>query len=205
MSNPLNFKFGGSKRLVEEVTAQRLNAMLDEIRRSRPLPGAGISLRQESNGVRIDNIARSEGGSPVRIAPHPFQILASLDEGGGATVRVRPGTINSVLPNNLIVDGRLATFEVSDALNYVVLTAASNGQQIVSASVAMSPSAPEPQVPAPFGLPTTASFVLGLTKGAAVFQTVNNSIFVAGRQQYIISKTAASPGELPYTIYYAWA
>jgi hypothetical protein len=200
----LDFSFQGNRPLRREITSERLNEILRELRRVRPVAGNGINIDETGGGCRISLVDDARSVEGTSGALHPFQILASPKEGGGATLRVRPGTINSVLPNNLIVDGRLAAFEVSDALNYVVLTAASNGQQIVSASVAMSPSAPEPQVPTPFGLPTTASFVLGLTKGAAVFQTVNNSILVAGRQQYIIGKTTSAPGELPYTIYYAW-
>jgi hypothetical protein len=200
MSNPLNFKFGGAKRLVEEVTAQRLNAMLDEIRRSRPLPGAGISLRQESNGVRIDNIARSEGGSPVRITPHPFQILASPKEGGGATLRVRPGTINGVLPTNWSAEQTVGT-----SLSYIILSVTATNNAINSCSLAVSGTAPaaEPE-PVKWGLPTSFAVIIGLVQGIKVWQVVYNNLSFSSSKRITTDRANPQIGQLPYDNFYTW-
>ena len=94
---PLNFQFEGGRKLVRELNADRLNRILDEIRRAKPLPGRGITTTQEANGVRVDAL-NAGGGSGSSASAHPFRVFVREKE-GSTVVGVEPKSyIYSGLP-----------------------------------------------------------------------------------------------------------
>lgn len=136
---------------------------------------------------------------------HPFQISTSTNEEGNITFTVNVGTLNSLLPNNIFNGPKLRKFPVSSGLQYVVLTGTSDGRQFTSCSLSVANQATKPQKPTVFGLPTTATFLLGVVYGSKVFQVQNTNLLVTGKQQYVKQKTSPAPaGTLPYEIYYIW-
>jgi hypothetical protein len=206
----INFRFQSNRRLRDEVTSTRLNALLDELRRLRPLPGKGINVDYTGDGTRISALDQSGsfagGGSSNR---HPFQITSiasSDDENNNAyAITVRPGTINNLLPTGIFDGASLKQTEIGSGLQYVVLQAQSDGRQITSAAISVESSAPEAQAPVVFGLPSSLDVLLGIVKDASVFQVVIDNILVTGKQQFVAQKGGnVAPGELPYEIYYVW-
>jgi hypothetical protein len=202
----LDFSFQGNRPLRREITSERLNEILRELRRVRPVAGNGINVDETGGGCRIslvDDGRSVEGGAPRVL--HPFQIFASPKEGGGATVRVRPGTINSVLPDNVFSGNKLAERSIGqDSLSHVKLVATSDSRQITSATIVVSGSTTSAQTPVAFSLPSTAEFLLGVVYNTTVYQVAFNNFIVTGKQQYIASKTSPGLGELPYEVFYAW-
>jgi len=206
----LNFEFQGNRKLRDEITSSRLNAILSELRRVRPVAGLGINVQQESNGTRISVVNESTGAlsSSTAAERHPFQIISEADpeaEEGSYLVSVRPGTINNLIPSGIFDGETLAKTEVGDSIEYVVAQMETDGRQVVSGSVSLQSEAPGAQTPVIFGLPESFDVLLGIVKGRSVFQIVKDNIVWSGKQQFVTQKTSPpSVGELPYEIYYVW-
>jgi hypothetical protein len=209
MSDFAAIRFQPQRPLLRELSADRLNTILKEIRQNRPRGGGGITVRQSGAGTFISLAAEATGGrggsSPTT---HPIQISSRQDPDNENQylVTVRPGTINTLLPSGILDGGGLAESTIpKDQLRYVVLDASSDGQQITAASVSPESSAPSAQTPEIFGLPSSAKFLLGVVYNSNVFQVQFTNLVVTGKQQFIASKSSpAAAGELPYEIYYVW-
>jgi hypothetical protein len=209
MSDFASIRFQPQRPLLRELSADRLNTILQEIRRNKPKGERGITVRQSGDGTYIGLAASLPAGKGGPSATtHPFQITSTQnpDSEGQCLVTVRPGTINTLLPSGILDGGGLVENAIpKDQLRYAVLTAASDGQQITTASVSVESSAPSAQTPEIFGLPSSAKFLLGLVYNSNVFQVVFTNVSVTGKQQFIASKSSpAAVGELPYEIYYVW-
>ena len=197
---------------MSEITADKLNRILAEIKRNRPVVAAPLSARVTGDGTHISIKQTSGGGtSTPATETHPFQITSRQDpesdpEDPTYLVTIRPGTINALLPTDIFDGTALNEFTLAaDTLSYVVLSATSDGEQITSATVSLESSPPTAQTPAVFGLPASADFLLGAVFNTSVYQVISTNLSLTGKQQYIASKDApAEPGELPYEIYYVW-
>jgi hypothetical protein len=201
-------RFQPQRPLLRELSADRLNTILQEIRRNKPKGERGITVRQSGDGTYIGlaaSLAAGKGGSSA--TTHPFQISSrqNPDNENQYLVTVRPGTINTLLPSGILGGGVLVASTIGkDQLRYVVLDASSDGEQITTASVSVESSAPSAQTPTIFGLPSSAKFLLGLVYNSNVFQVQFTNLVVTGKQQFITSKTGAGVGALPYEIHYVW-
>jgi hypothetical protein len=208
MSDFAAIRFQPQRPLLRELSADRLNTILQEIRRNKPKGERGITVRQSGDGTYIGLAAALPAGKGGAPTTHPFQISSrqNPENENQYLVTARPGTINALLPSGIFDGGELATATIpKDQLRYVILDASSDGQQIVAASVAAESSAPAAQTPEIFGLPSSAKFLLGVVYNSNVFQVVFTNISVTGKQQFIASKSSpAEAGELPYEIYYVW-
>jgi hypothetical protein len=198
-------RFTSGRPLLGEISADKLNAILAEIRKNRPRGERGITVRQSGDATYI-GLAASTGTGGGATESHPFQISASIDDEGAGTLTVQPGTLNSLLPSNIFEDGALNEFGFSGGGTiYVILTGISDGNQFTECSVSVGDQAPEAQTPLPFGLPTEAKFLLGVAYNNSVYQVQKTNIVATGKQQFIKQKPSpASPGEMPYEIYYVW-
>jgi hypothetical protein len=215
MSDFAQIRFLPNRPLLRELSADRLNTILQEIKRNKPKGERGITVRQDGTGTYIGLAASlPRGGTSTQSATHPFQITIRQDPDSGPQspsylVTVEPGTINNLLAsgeNGFFEGGSLREISVDGSLHYVLLTAYSDGGQFTSCEITLSEDQPDPQEPTLFSLPEEAVFVLGLTANGKVYQIINDNILVSGKQQYIADKIiAAEPGQLPYEIYYVWA
>jgi hypothetical protein len=200
--------FQSGRPLLSEITADKLNRILAEIKRNRPVVAAPLSARVTGDGTCISLLKQPVGASGTPTTTHPFQISSTQnpDNENQYLVTVRPGTINTLLPSGIFDGGGLVESTISkDQLSYVVLDASSDGQQITTASVSVESSAPSAQTPEIFGLPSSAKFLLGVVHNSNVFQVQFTNLVVTGKQQFIASKSSpAAVGELPYEIYYVW-
>ena len=207
MSQFDSIRFQPSRPLLKEISADRLNAILSEIKKNRPRGERGITVRQSGDATYI-GLASSARGTTTTTT-HPFQISSTQDPDneGQYLVTVLPGTLNNLLPDNLLDNGALQTFPANaSSLSYIVLTGTSDGKQFNSCLIESVAQPPEAQTPVAFGLPETISFLLGVVYGSTVYQVATDNIEVTGKEQYVASKSSAlEPGELPYTIYYVWA
>jgi hypothetical protein len=199
--------FQSGRPLLSEVTADKLNRILAEIKRNRPVVSAPLSARVTGDGTHI-SMPRPEPGADA-VIEHPFRIISrgSPNNESQYLVSVHPGTINTLLPTGIFGSGgNLQTNTIpKETLRYVVLEATSDGQQITAAAISVAATAPTPQEPVVFGLPTTAKFLIGIVYSGKVFQVQFTNFTLTGKQQFIASKSSpAAAGELPYEIYYVW-
>lgn len=75
----------------QALTADQLNAIVEAIRRARPLPGAGVSTRESPDGTFISAAAQKQ--SPVTPFDHRFKVTYAAAAGGGYDLKVRKGSL----------------------------------------------------------------------------------------------------------------
>jgi hypothetical protein len=212
MSDFAQIRFQPNRPLLRELSADRLNTILQEIKRNKPKGERGITVRQDGTGTYIGLAASlPRGGGSTPATTHPFQIISSQDpdsdpESPSYLVTVRPGSLNTLLPTNLFDDSVLSELSLpADTLQHVILTGESDGQQFLSCELSLESQAPTPQEPVAFGLPQTVQFLLGVVYNSSVYQLISDNITVAGKQQYVVEKEQPlDVGELPYTVFFVW-
>jgi hypothetical protein len=201
--------FQSGRPLLSEITADKLNRILAEIKRNRPVVAAPLSARVTGDGTCISLLKQPAGGT-TPTTRHPFQIASFPDpeseqEDPPYLVTVDPGTINNLLPTNLLDGQNLAEFELPrNTLRYVTLKATAASNVLTACTIALESSAPSPQEPLQFALPATYDVLLGVVYNSNVRQVVFNNLSVAGRQAYITDKTDPVPGTLPYNVFLQW-
>jgi hypothetical protein len=203
--------FQSGRPLLSEITADKLNRILAEIKRNRPVVAAPLSARVTGDGTHISIKQTPGGGTSNPATTHPFQITSFADpesdpESPSYLATVRPGAINQIISASHFDGADLAQLSIdTDTLTYVVLTATTNGKEITSATISTETEAPETQTATLFALPTEVKYTLGLVYNASVHQIITNNINVSGKIVYTKDRaTAAEPGQLPFEIYYHW-
>jgi hypothetical protein len=211
MSDFAQIRFQPNRPLLRELSADRLNTILQEIKRNKPKGERGITVRQDGTGTYIGLAASLPRGGTSAPTTHPFQIISSQDpdsnpESPSYLVSIKPGALNGLLPTNLFDGSDLNSFSLSEgALKHVVLTGQSDGQQFVSCVLSLETEGPPAQEPVAFGLPQTVKFLLGVVYNSTAYQLISDNIAVSGQQQYVVEKEPPlDVGELPYTLYFVW-
>jgi hypothetical protein len=194
----LNFEFQGKRKLRDEVTSSRLNAMLEEIRRVRPLAGRGINIQQEGNGTRISALD-AFAPSIAFNRPRPWDLITTDSTESSVTLKVNPGTINGILPSNFADQ-----FTVSkNSTSYAKLLITTDGRSFTSVEIEIDSSPPSTQVPEKFATPSEVEWLFGVYyEGVAFNLTGGENITATSRQWLVTSAPIASPGESPFEIYF---
>jgi hypothetical protein len=112
MANFDAIRFQASRPLLKEISADRLNTVLQEIRRNKPKGERGITVRQTGDGTYIGLAASVPSGSGGVGAAHPFKILFRKDPETEATlIGVTPESFvyffignQSNVPDGLLTD-----------------------------------------------------------------------------------------------------
>jgi len=198
----LNFQFQGNRKLRDELTSSRLNAILTELRRIRPVAGRGINIQQEGNGTRIsalDSFVSGAGGSRRQ----PWDIYVSDTEGEEDaityTLKVQPGTISGILPANWNDEFTAQ----SDEVYYGVAEITTDGQDLTGVSIDISTEVPNFATPELFSVPTSVKLLFGFGLNTKTFRVfAPGSPTVRPRPWITLEKPSSQPGELPYDIYY---
>ena len=197
-------RFQPSRPLLRELSADRLNSILAEIRRNKPLPGRGITVRQTGQGTAIDLAASlPRGGTSTPAEAHPFQITSRQhpQNENQYIVTVRPGTLNNVLASNWNAELTVP----ADSLRYIVLSASANNNAIVSTSMSADSSPPSgEQSPQKWALPTSFKVILGLVLGPQVWQVVYDNLSYTSAKRITTDRANPAIGQLPYDNWYIW-
>lgn len=198
-------RFNSGRPLLAEITSDKLNAILAEIRKNRPRGERGITVRQAGDATYI-GLASQRTVSGFQEQTHAFKINVSSPDTNQYEATVSPGTINSLLPSNCFDGAELRKFSVTaNQLVYINLNCTSDGQKITSATIAAQATAPLPQPPTLFSLPTAPTFLIGVVYNSSVYQAVTDNITVSGKQSFIKNATGnVQPGQLGYEIWYNW-
>jgi hypothetical protein len=95
MSDFAAIRFQPQRPLLRELSADRLNTILQEIKRNKPKGERGITVRQSGDGTYIGLAAAFQRGTPT-LATRPFQLSivnVSQTEEPEWKVRVLPSTL----------------------------------------------------------------------------------------------------------------
>jgi hypothetical protein len=201
--------FQSGRPLLSEITADKLNRILSEIKRNRPVVAAPLSARVTGDGTHI-SIRVPPGGTSTPATPQPWDLIArvdpdadSEDEDPPYLVKVRPGTLNGILPTNWDEEFECA----GTGLHYAKAIIATDGQAITSVTIAIDDTAPAEQEPQEFAIATEIEYLFGLLAEGQVYRVIGTGSIALEPRQWLVTSAepAASPGESPYDIYYVLA
>jgi hypothetical protein len=208
MSDFAAIRFQPQRPLLRELSADRLNTILTEIRRNKPKGERGITVRQSGDGTYIGLAAALPAGKGTPATRQPWDLIATPDPDSTAEnppykIRVQPGTLNGILPSNWDTEFTAA----AAGLYYAKAVIATDGETITGVTIAIDTTPPIGQDPQEFAIPATAEYLFGLFAEGNVYRVIGaGSISLLPRQWFVVeSDPAAAPGELPYDIYYALA
>jgi hypothetical protein len=194
--------FQGFRPLLREITADKLNTMLAEIRRNKPKGERGITVRQDGNGTYIGLAAAlPRGGTPT--TRQPWDLIARQDPDNETQylVKVQPGTLNGFLPTNWDEE-----FELADTgLHYAKAVVSTDGVGITSVSISIDTTPAALQEPTAWGVPTTVDKLFGLFSAGSVYRVIGSGGISLSSAVRLTTPTdsPAQPGELPFINYYA--
>jgi hypothetical protein len=190
------------------LTAADLNLLGDTVRRARVLPGVGIKLTETLNGtvVSLKPTRGAGGGGSSSVENRPFDIInlrgsGQPDQNGKFSsykAEIWPGSIATILPSNIFLNGTLQTFTVSAALTYWKVKVFTNGLQITQAIISANQILPAQQLLVPSALPAEAEFVFGMTFEGTTYRTLgpgNPTVFI--NQAIVTDKTTPPPPGIP--------
>ena len=202
-----SIRFLADRPLLSEISADRFNSILSEIKRNKPLPGRGITLRQEGSGVRVDLAASISGSSSTPATTQPWDLVAQVDPDAAPEnpnppylVRVRPGTLNGILPTNWDIEQSCA----ATGLFYAKAVVATDGEAITGVTIVINGTAPTVQQPVEFGIATSVEYLFGLFSEGQVYRVIGAGQIVLPTRTWLVTSAdpVAAPGESPYDIYY---
>jgi hypothetical protein len=118
MSDFNSIFFQAERPLLKEITSNRLNTILQEIRRNKPKGERGITVRHSGDGTYI-GLAANTGNGAANFS-HPFKATRAAAPQGqdGNFIRVRQGRLNNGLPDGM---------SLSDDPNFIVEVTFSEG------------------------------------------------------------------------------
>jgi len=149
------------------------------------------------------NIVTALRGAGTVLKLCPFDITLT-GTGANQIVKFRPGTVNFLLPDNLLDGVPVST--TPSSIFKVKVKATSDGKSITGSTIIIDTNDPVVQTPTPFGLPSTVEILIGMIVGTKVFKVIPcGNITLIGQGQFITNANPpAQPGTLNYIQYYTW-
>lgn len=198
-----SIRFQPSRPLLKEVSADRLNAILSEIKKNRPRGERGITVRQAGDATYIGLAASLKGGGQA-LPSLPWDIYVEDAEGEGDnisyTLKVVPGTLAGILSTNW--DDEFSA--ESGSLYYGIARVSTDGQFVNGVTIEITQDAPSPQQPQKYAIAEEVEILFGLFKDGQSFNVTG------GRDISVTSinviTTAANPSPAPgqplFDLYY---
>lgn len=157
---------------------------------------SGGSFSFDGYKVRL----RVNGGGAQFPAPHPFQVTRA-DTDLGTFVKVRPGTINNLVPTN-IFDSLAIT---ATGVEYVVLTVnLDSTPSPTSAVLSIETDYPVPSATTPTHPPSVAKDVIAVLNDGVIFQVRDTNLIATSAEVFQETIDNPDPGERDYIPWYRW-
>lgn len=154
-----SIRFQPSRPLLKEITADRLNTILSEIRRNKPRGERGITVRHSGDGTYIGLAAKTGSGGSAP-SPLPWDITVENSTENSYTLKIQPGTLAGVLPSNW--DAEFTA--TADDLYYGIAKVTTDGQFVTGVEIDIADTPPQLQPPVKFGLAEDIDILFGLFK-----------------------------------------
>lgn len=204
MADFSSIQFQPNRPLLRELSADRLNSILTEIKRNKPKGERGITVRQDGSGTYIGLAAAlSRGGTSTPTTPQPWDLIARVDpdadpedENPDYLVTVRPGTLNGILPSNWDIEETLP----STGLHYAKAVIATDGEAITGVTIEIDTTEPAVQEPQEFGIANPIQYLFGLFLEGAVYRVIGAGHITISPKLWLTTErqTLPEPGELPF-------
>ena len=198
-------EFRPRQPLDRQLGSETLNRILRELESLRITRVVNGTFKKLPGGTEIVVAPQSGGGTPATTSP--WDLLAQVDpdadpedENPPYLVRVRPGTLNGILPTNWDIEEECA----GTGLFYAKAVIATDGEAITGVTIEIDSTAPTLQQPVEFGIASSIEYLFGLFSEGAVYRVIGAGHIVLPTRTWLVTSAApaASPGESPYDIYY---
>jgi len=198
--------FSPGRPLLSEITADKLNAILAEIKRNRPVVAYPLTARVGGDGTFISlGKLPQASGTPATIQPWDLQARVDPDADPEDTtppylVRVRPGTANGILPSNWDEE-----FEYpGTGLFYAKAVIATDGEAVTGVTIVINGTAPTVQQPVEFGIQNPVEYLFGLFLEGSVYRVIGAGHITISPKLWLTTEkpTLPAPGELPFLQYF---
>jgi hypothetical protein len=196
--------FSPGRPLLSEITADKLNAILAEIKRNRPVAAYPLTSRVGGDGTYISLAKLPQGGgTSTPTTFQPWDLLAQVDpdadpedETPPYLIRVRPGTLNGILPTNWDIEEEVS----GTALVYAKAVVATDGEGITGVTIVINGTAPTVQAPQEFGISNPVEYLFGLFLHGAVYRVIGAGHITISPKLWLTTErqTLPEPGELPF-------
>jgi len=206
MSDFASIRFQPQRPLLRELSADRLNTILQEIRRNKPKGERGITVRQDGNGTYIGLAAalpRGGGGSAAPSTAQPWDLMVTIDSESEADpkpwlVSVRPGTLNGILPSNYTSQTTVSGSNTN--LHYAKAVVATDGQAITGVTIEIDENAPPLQTPQAFGISNPVKYLFGLFLAGTVYRVIGDGHITISPKLWLTTErqTVPAAGDLPF-------
>lgn len=200
MADINTIRFIPGKPLLKEITADRLNSILAEIRRNKPVGERGITVRQSANATYI-GLAKptTTEQKPPR---EPWSLTATKDPQNEDqyVLKVVPGTLNNILPANW--DGEFVCNNTD--VYYAKAVIATDGNGITGVSIEIDTDAPGAQQPQAFAIDEAIDYLFGLFFDGTVYRVIPSGHIQLSPQEWLVKSKnpPAEAGALPYEVMY---
>jgi hypothetical protein len=185
----------------EPITAEMVNGIVDAIREAQVSSVVGGTFKRSSGGTTI-SINTPPRTSAVAQNVCPFDIITTVVT-SGYEVTFRAGTINGVLPTNML--GKLTG--VTTASNtYYYLKCTTDGKVITSSVIEKDTTLRTPAQPTADTAPTEFNIMLGYTTTAGITERTISCGHLQARIAPSLQEDANTyvAGERNYTQFYNW-
>jgi hypothetical protein len=197
-----SIKFQPQRPLLRELSADRLNTILQEIRRNKPKGERGITVRQSGDGTYIGLAASlpAVGSREARRIPWDIYVNETEGEGENITykVKVEPGVVSGLLAENYD-----AVFNANNnTLYYGILRIRTDGEFLTETNIVISDQQPQEQLPQKFGIQESVDILFGLFINGQNKNLVNGQIKVSAVNVLSVPSDSPTVGRPPFDVYY---
>jgi len=199
--------FSPGRPLLSEITADKLNSILAEIKRNRPVVAYPLTARVGGDGTYISMGKLPQGGSSTPATIQPWDLQARVDPDADPEnpnppylVRVRPGTLNGILPTNWDIEEECA----ATGLFYAKAVIATDGEAVTGVTIVINGTAPAVQEPVEFGIENPVEYLFGLFLEGTVYRVIGAGHISISPKLWLTTEkqTLPAPGELPFSQYF---
>ena len=197
-------EFRPRQPLDRQLGSETLNRILRELESLRITRVVNGTFKKLPGGTEIV-VAPRGAGTPA--TTQPWDLVAQVDPDAAPEnpnppylVRVRPGTLNGILPTNWDIEEECA----GTGLFYAKAVIATDGEAITGVTIEIDANPPTVQEPVEFGIAASVEYLFGLFSEGAVYRVIGAGQIVLPTRTWLVTSAdpAASPGESPYDIYY---
>lgn len=199
MSQFNSIRFQPSRPLLKEVTADRLNGIIAEIKKNRPKGERGITVRQTGDGAFIGLAATLRGEGAAEQKPWDIYVDDVIEEDNKYKLKVVPGTLAGILAENWDDE-----FEVvGNELFYGIAKVETDGTYINAVSIVIQEDEPQLQSAVKWGIAESVDVLFGIFKdGASYNVTGGKDISVANRNVIVTPANNAPPGSPQFELWF---
>ena len=192
--------FEKGRPFVEQIKADKLNAILRELESLRITQVLGGSFKKLPGGTQIIVNPSKAASTPTTAQPWDLVAVKDPENEGEYKVTVVPGTLNGILPSNWDINENVTSTE----LHYAKAIMATDGQSITGVTIEIDTTAPTVQVPQTFAVQTSVEYLFGLFFDGQTYRAIPSGHIELLPAQWLVKNkaTPAAAGALPYDIFY---